>query len=124
MPAPTTTTSKGSPPLLLTSGQLLHIQRPRTSWEKAVCWTSTRTCGSALRRGSMDASYGGLRSSDVQQGKLSTAIPTTGKCSERWQALNFFARQAVARVGKLALVDLICTLFDDAEAWARLTERF
>ena len=37
MPAPMTTTSNGSPPLLLTSDQVLHTQRPRTSWENSVC---------------------------------------------------------------------------------------
>src|SRR5712692_10082498 len=78
MPAPTTTTSNGSPPLLLTSGHVLHAQRPRTSWENAVCWTSTRTCGSGLRRGSIVDSYLAISlvRTIVQQCKLSTDIPT------------------------------------------------
>src|SRR5439155_11600426 len=41
IPAPITITSNGSPPLLLTSGQVLHTHLPSTSWENAVCWTST-----------------------------------------------------------------------------------
>src|SRR4051812_42143881 len=53
-----TTTSNGSPPLLLTSRQVLHAQRPRTSCENSVCWTSARAFGSGLRRGSMACSYG------------------------------------------------------------------
>src|SRR6266851_1463352 len=57
MPAPMTTTSNGSPPLLLNSDQVLHTQRPRKSWENAVCCTSTRFTGSGLRRGSMEPSY-------------------------------------------------------------------
>src|SRR6266567_2834760 len=56
IPAPITTTSNGSPPLLLTSGQVLHTHRPSTSWENAVCCTSTRALGSGFSAGSMKAS--------------------------------------------------------------------
>src|SRR5713226_3745993 len=68
---PMTTISQGSPPLLLTPDQVPHIQRPRTSWENAVCWTSTRTCGSGLRRGSMEDSYWQFRSLEQLSNKAS-----------------------------------------------------
>ena len=46
----------GSPPLPLTSGQVLHTQRPRTSWENSVCCTSTSALGFGSGRGSIEDS--------------------------------------------------------------------